>query len=542
MRIQAMLSMGLVFFGSIAASNALSGTTVSPGSLTDTVGISDTCPTFSWGRFSGAQGYEVAVFQVTGDEGTDYQTALESSQPVIQVQIAAPAFSWTPSRDQCLEPGSRYLWFVRATSREDEGSWSHARKFEIDPDTNLLEEAVRQEVTSQLSEPAIWRQLIRSASQAEPDAALLLSQAGTRLDATVGEQAATGGAVIHAEDAGNATRNAVSQAASFVNPSAFRISSLDGVVFDEPTFSLVGNTGSGSVPAEGEGARFMWYPGKAALRAGFIQNTQWDDANIGIYSVAFGKDVTASGFSAVAMGAESIARRNFSTALGVGSIANGHSSTALGAFTLANSYRETAIGSFNSEYTPAARAIWVERDRLFVIGNGEDSNSRSDAMVVLKNGNTGIGISTPDFRLQVDRGSDCAVSGGGFIVAGDVNKPNICIDDNEIMARNAAGTSTLNLNFNGGTTWVGGDLKIRKLGAGGSTDVCRNGLDILSTCSSSGRYKEAISPLLLGLEIVRQLKPVSFNWKDREGRDLGSYVIDAQQHFCHQWQYQQYPC
>ncbi|WP_457668882.1 tail fiber domain-containing protein [Thiolapillus sp.] len=501
---QAVLSMGLMFLGSIAAFNALAGISVSPGGLYDTVRISDTCPTFSWGRFSGAQGYEVAVFHVTADGGTDYQTALESSQPVIQVQIAAPALSWTPSRDHCLQGGGSYLWFVRATSGEDRGNWSDARKFEVDPDNDLLEEAVRQEVTNQLSEPATWRQLIQSALQSEPDAALLLSQAGTRFDALVGHRAATGSPAIPTASAGAVTRNAISQPSIFSNPSAFRISSVQGVVFDNPhPGNLIGGGGEGSIPVEGPGVRFMWYPGKTALRAGRIKEggEQWNDANIGVGSVAFGRNTMASG-------------RN---------------STALGYETLAKSFSETAIGTGNSDSTPLSADLWAETDRLFVIGNGRFKANqaglvvfqRSDAMVVLKNGNTGIGTSLPGFRLQVDRGSDCAVSGGGFIVAGDVNKPNICIDNNEIMARNAAGTSTLNLNFNGGPVKVGGDLIVKHLGSGGSTDVCRNGLDILSTCSSSGRYKEAIAPLRLGLDIVQQLKPVSFKWKDLEGRDLG---------------------
>lgn len=524
--LRTLLSMGLLFSGNVAVSSSLPGITVSPGGLAESSQISDDCPTFSWGQFTGAQSYEVVVFESGAGEHDDYQSYIESSQPAVQVQIAAPALSWTPASDQCLEPGRHYVWFVRAAGVEGKGSWSQGRKFEVDPNNSLLEETVRQEVASQLSEPATWRRLIHSVLQAEPEAALLLSQAGTRSGATVGNPAAAAGPVIHDVGADNATRNAVRQAASFVNPSAFRISAPDGVVFDDPTFALLGNSGSGSIPAEGEGARFMWYPRKAALRAGFIQDTQWDEANIGHYSMAFGKDVTASGFSSVAMGAESFANRNFSIAMGVGTTADGHSSKTLGSHTHASSYREIVIGSANTIVAPIARAIWMEKDRLFVIGNGVDINSRSDALVMLKNGNTGIGTSTPDFRLQVDDGSDCKVSGGGFIVAGDVNRANICIDDNEIMARNAAGTSALNLNFNGGTTKVGGDLLIKLLGSGGSTDVCRNGLDILSTCSSSGRYKEAIAPLSLGLDIVQRLKPVSFKWKDHDGRDLG-FVAEA---------------
>jgi hypothetical protein len=116
------LSVGLLFFSSVALSELQPVVMVSPDSLTDTVGILDACPTFSWGRFSGAQGYEVMVFHVIEGESTDYQAVLESSQPAVQVQIAAPALSWTPASDQCLEPGWRYVWFVRAAVGEGKGS------------------------------------------------------------------------------------------------------------------------------------------------------------------------------------------------------------------------------------------------------------------------------------------------------------------------------------------------------------------------------------------------------------------------------------
>ena len=37
----------------------------------------------------------------------------------------------------------------------------------------------------------------------------------------------------------------------------------------------------------------MWYPAKAAFRAGSA-NTEWDDANIGLRSTAMGANTTAS--------------------------------------------------------------------------------------------------------------------------------------------------------------------------------------------------------------------------------------------------------
>ena len=49
-----------------------------------------------------------------------------------------------------------------------------------------------------------------------------------------------------------------------------------------------GTFDSGLIPKEGAGTRMMWYPKKAAFRAGKVDATQWSDANIGNDSVAMG--------------------------------------------------------------------------------------------------------------------------------------------------------------------------------------------------------------------------------------------------------------
>ena len=46
--------------------------------------------------------------------------------------------------------------------------------------------------------------------------------------------------------------------------------------------------GTSTVPDLGAGSRMMFYPGKAAFRAGYINNTQWDNTNVGRYSIAMG--------------------------------------------------------------------------------------------------------------------------------------------------------------------------------------------------------------------------------------------------------------
>jgi hypothetical protein len=221
-------------------------------------------------------------------------------------------------------------------------------------------------------------------------------------------------------------------------------------------------TGGGAPPATGPGARMMWYPQKAAFRAGFVFDTQWDEASIGPYSVAFGQDTTASGVnstalglgatasgwasiasgynttasggyssafgigtqakgsnstamgsssmasgtSATALGSDAVASGNTATAMGFATVALGDYSTVMGSNTASGAFAETVIGAYN---VPEAGSVttWVPTDPLFTIGNGTASNS-STAFQVLKNGNTMVnvagGVFAPTRAFEVHAG------------------------------------------------------------------------------------------------------------------------------------------
>lgn len=58
----------------------------------------------------------------------------------------------------------------------------------------------------------------------------------------------------------------------------------------------------GNPPVSGAGTRMMWYPDKGAFRAGTISSDHWDKDNVGVNSVAFGFNSTASGKRSVAIG------------------------------------------------------------------------------------------------------------------------------------------------------------------------------------------------------------------------------------------------
>jgi hypothetical protein len=196
-------------------------------------------------------------------------------------------------------------------------------------------------------------------------------------------------------------------------------------------------------PISGAGTRMMWYPDKAAFRVGLVNANQWDKDSTGNYSVAMGLDTKAKGEASVAIGNSSVATADYAVALGgvakasgvrsvaigagttatnswsiaIGSYstasglyatalghvntAEGNYSMALGENTTAYSGSEVVVGSFNSTYTPVSKTGWNVTDRLFVIGNGTVSVPHN-AMTVLKNGNTGIGIDIPTALLHVN--------------------------------------------------------------------------------------------------------------------------------------------
>ena len=146
----------------------------------------------------------------------------------------------------------------------------------------------------------------------------------------------------------------------------------------------------GNPPVTGAGTRMMWYPDKAAFRAGQVWGIEWDKANIGRLSVA--------------MGGSAIASELATTAFGYGSRATGRFSTAFGVSTIAASYGSFALGRYSAGTGDSD--TWVDTDPLFEVGNGTSNEVRRNAMTVLKNGNVGIGTATPAYKLQVGAAGD----------------------------------------------------------------------------------------------------------------------------------------
>jgi trimeric autotransporter adhesin len=109
-------------------------------------------------------------------------------------------------------------------------------------------------------------------------------------------------------------------------------------------------------------------------------------------------------------------------------------------------------------------------------------------------------------------GANAQVSTSNSLVLGSINGIN-------------GASATINVGI--GTTspddrlHVNGIIRVSSLGAAGSTQLCRNAFNQISTCSSSLRYKSDLRPFSSGLAIINRLEPISFTWKEGGLRDVG---------------------
>jgi hypothetical protein len=260
----------------------------------------------------------------------------------------------------------------------------------------------------------------------------------------------------------------------------------------------------GNPPISSGGRRMMWYADKAAFRAGYVSDVNWNKDSIGNYSVSLGNNNKALGIASVALGVSTTASGNYSTAMGYSTTASGNYSTAMGYSTTAsgwysaamgfqthasgnystamggssttasgevsfamgfnanasgflstaigtnaiasgpysiamgfgttasgqistamgtysqanaissfaigesvaaNSLNSISLGIWNDPIVTSPTYTWVPTEPLLVVGNGTSSTDKKNALVILKNGNVGIGGSNdPDAPLTLASG------------------------------------------------------------------------------------------------------------------------------------------
>jgi hypothetical protein len=198
----------------------------------------------------------------------------------------------------------------------------------------------------------------------------------------------------------------------------------------------------------------------------------------------------------------------YNTSLGYSSaeVFPGNQTTLIGAFantSVAGLTNATAIG-YNSK---------VSQSNSLILGSINTGNGTADT-------NVGIGTTAPAFRFTVKTPTSSygMVHTDGTIVVGSYvgggggwfgTKSNHSLS----FFTNDGGAAM--------TIETGGTVKIYTLGAAGSTSLCRNASNQISTCSSSLRYKKDLQPFTRGLAVLNQLKPITFKWKADNSDDLG---------------------
>lgn len=189
----------------------------------------------------------------------------------------------------------------------------------------------------------------------------------------------------------------------------FRVNANGGALFGG---EYDGGIHGGGIPVEGGGTRMMWYPQKAAFRAGDVSWNQWDDANVGYFSVAMGQDVRASGDHGVAFGQRT-------TAAGLSAFAAGEDNTASGAASVALGYHA---------HTNARQGSFVFADRATVdtlrAGVNHSANWRvSGGFRVFTSSNLSTGVTIQSGASVSNWGQSGAVistSTGALLTTGGV--------------------------------------------------------------------------------------------------------------------------
>jgi len=232
---------------------------------------------------------------------------------------------------------------------------------------------------------------------------------------------------------------------------------------------------------------------------------------------------------------------NASFGFAAGTVSTGNGNSYFGANAgngTVSANNSTAIGSYSSISNGVTNATAIGYSSLVAQDNSIVLGSINGVNLSFSDTNVGIGTTTPQGGLHVNRNWNGAY--GALNLSGD--RPTIRFSGGAVSGNNqwllhlgsaagAAPTGSLSF-FYGGTTGASfglpvfavtptGTVVVATLGSAGSTAVCRNAANELSSCSSSLRYKDHIAAFAGGLKLVKRLHPIAFTWKQDGLRDIG---------------------
>ena len=149
----------------------------------------------------------------------------------------------------------------------------------------------------------------------------------------------------------------------------------------------------------------LYYNGnKASLRLGLAQSQKWSLDSIGAFSIATGNGSLAYGYASASFGTNNRSFGSNSFSAGWSANALGISNVAIGNFVNATARNSIAIGSYNEGL--GSSTVWNSNDPIMEVGIGQSEVTRKNAMTILKNGYIGIGNSSPEALLHVEKNSN----------------------------------------------------------------------------------------------------------------------------------------
>jgi hypothetical protein len=261
--------------------------------------------------------------------------------------------------------------------------------------------------------------------------------------------------------------------------------------------------------------RFFFDKSKAAFRADSAMSSEWNDANIGLHSIALGFSTKASAEGAIALSSFAEATGKYSFAAGYGTRASGLESIAMGNGSIASGPGTSAIGYSATAEGDYATAIgywnYTKGDNSFSIGNSNDVHGDYSGTIGNSNdvsaqysfafGNN----STTYNQYTFSMGNDLTPSSAYETVVGRFNT-------------SATGSYS---------SWVSTD-RLFVIGNGTASGARSDALVVYKdgdatltgvlTQSSDARLKTNIKQLSSSLNKIEQLSGYSYNWIDTTAR------------------------
>ncbi len=291
----------------------------------------------------------------------------------------------------------------------------------------------------------------------------------------------------------------------------------------------------------GNGIRMVFFPSKAAFRAGEVTEANkylWDDAYVGRHSFATGRDTRASGPNSFAAGTETSATGSYSFAIGkncramqAGTFATGNNTIADNANSIALNYSTEASGENSLAIGNSAKtgknANGAFAGGLNTMADGKYSMTFGNEARTHRNGYYSISLGYKTYT----KGHYSLATGVGTIarslaetVFGHYNTTYEPVDGNSIKEWKV--TDRLFVVGNGESITKRADafviLKNGNIGIGKSFPT--KALDVTGDVIVSGsltqgsdlRYKKNITPVNNSLLKINKIRGVYYNWKTDE--------------------------